>query len=739
MALPIGPLDVSSIVRAVSAVTQTISRLTRLFSPLIDGIEITQAIQYYKADQHLTDADDRGPDNSLRLVAAKPAWVRVYLTSVLIDEIANVTGDLVVERASGPFNLIWTRVAILSPRTPGTATARREADYATTRSTLSDTLNFVIPADQVWGRMRVTARVWQTGSSSPSDTRLESFSATLLQTLRLRGILISYNGTDAAGTTTLNLAAPTLANLQTTAAWTLTVDPLQAQGSFVSAGSMTWSTPLIGTATAPGGCSTEWLSLNAAVAEVKANDGNRSDVIYYGLLPAGIPIANVGGCESSGVSSGRNGDQVTMAHEVGHAAGLIHGPCGTSSGDDKYPAYEPYDTDATRISSIGEYGLDINTGTILSPADSDDYMSYCDQEWISIYHHDKLLNHPKFDPQTVGALERLPEFFFFDPWLWPWEYLVPPRRPGFDWQMTRAERVISLIGIGRSDGALKVQSVMRVFAVPVLEGSASPDLVASLLDSEGKTISAARVVRLSSVGCAGPGGCRYGCGADSRDSGPFVFQVLIPTSETGSSLRIGRTDDDGDHTLWERHAPDTPPNIVDFRIEVEDNEGSAYWRIDAAEGVGKQASLQLSKDGGRSWNGLAAGLTGNSLRFELASLPSGSVIFKLLAHDGFHTIEAVSKPVDLPPRAPTVSIMHPQQGEVLPACEPLRLWATASTGSGRPIEADSCGWMVDGKFAGQGLEVWIDAPGDGPHCVSFSAIEGGEQADASVEFRTRKP
>ncbi|MGY2024192.1 hypothetical protein [Nocardia gipuzkoensis] len=729
----------SSIVRAVSAVTQTMSRLTRLFSPLIDGIEITQAIQYYKADQHLTDADDRGPDNSLRLVAAKPAWVRVYLTSVLIDEIANVTGDLVVERASGPFNLIWTRVATLSPRTPGTATARREADYATTRSTLSDTLNFVIPADQVWGRMRVTARVWQTGSSSPSDTRLESFSATLLQTLRLRGILISYNGTDAAGTTTLNLAAPTLANLQTTAAWTLTVDPLQAQGSFVSAGSMTWSTPLIGTATAPGGCSTEWLSLNAAVAEVKANDGNRSDVIYYGLLPAGIPIANVGGCESSGVSSGRNGDQVTMAHEVGHAAGLIHGPCGTSSGDDGYPAYEPYDTEAIRISSIGEYGLDINTGTILSPADSDDYMSYCDQEWISIYHHDKLLNHPKFDPQTVGALERLPEFFFFDPWLWPWEYLVPPKRPGFDWQMTRAERVISLIGIGRPDGALKVQSVMRVFAVPVLEGSASPDLVASLLDSEGKTISAARVVRLSSVGCAGPGGCRCGCGADSRDSGPFVFQVLIPTSETGSSLRIGRTDDDGDHTLWERHAPDPPPNIVDFRIEVEDNEGSAYWRIDAAEGVGKQASLQFSKDGGRSWNGLAAGLTGNSLRFELASLPSGSVIFKLLAHDGFHTIEAVSEPVDLPPRAPTVSIMHPQQGEVLPACEPLRLWATASTGSGRPIEADACGWMLDGKFAGQGLEVWIDAPGEGPHCVSFSATEGGEQADASVEFRTRKP
>lgn len=49
------------------------------------------------------------------------------------------------------------------------------------------------------------------------------------------------------------------------------------------------------------------------------------------------PIANVGGCESSGVSTGPNGQQVTMAHEVGHGTGLAHGPCGTP-GDPNYPA-----------------------------------------------------------------------------------------------------------------------------------------------------------------------------------------------------------------------------------------------------------------------------------------------------------------------------------------------------------------------------------------------------------------
>ena len=44
---------------------------------VIRGVEVTQAIQYYRSDQHLTDAADRKPTNSMTLVANKPAWVRV--------------------------------------------------------------------------------------------------------------------------------------------------------------------------------------------------------------------------------------------------------------------------------------------------------------------------------------------------------------------------------------------------------------------------------------------------------------------------------------------------------------------------------------------------------------------------------------------------------------------------------------------------------------------------------------
>ena len=48
----------------------------------IDGVEVTQAIQYRSADQHYNDPADRGPDNSIRLVADKAArYARTSATS----------------------------------------------------------------------------------------------------------------------------------------------------------------------------------------------------------------------------------------------------------------------------------------------------------------------------------------------------------------------------------------------------------------------------------------------------------------------------------------------------------------------------------------------------------------------------------------------------------------------------------------------------------------------------------
>jgi hypothetical protein len=713
--------------------------LRRWSMSYVDGIEVTQGIQYYKAARHLTNADDRGEDNSVRLVAFKPAWARVYVRSGLIGASQNVTGELLIERR-GTFPL-WETVGTLTPLAPGNVPTQGDPDYAVERSTLASTLNFIIPQEMMWGVMRVTARIWRQGESAASliDTHTSNLDVTLWQTLRLRGIMISYNGPDPTVNQTnppnINLAAPALADMQETAAWTLTTNPVASLGAFSSAGNLQWGTALTGTATSPGGCSSQWLLLNASVAQVKTNDGNRTDVIYYGLLPAGTPIANVAGCESSGVSTGSDGDQVTMAHEIGHGAGLQHGPCGTP-GDPLYPAYEPYDAANTPSASLGEYGLDINDGTIHPPAEKD-YMSYCWPKWISLFHHARLINNAKFSPQTVGTSQWRPRVpILVDQFLWPWEYIPDPP----EWERylgdvrMKAQKVISIIGVVNEEREMRVQSVMRVTALPTVTEGVETPFIAQLIGKDGKVVASAPVMQLDARGH----GCD--CGHDGHgkynERRPFAFQALISDVEPGAALRIVRRgrEDEADKEVWTRRAPGQEPRISGFNVRVANEQGLASW---AARGEpGMDFSLQFSKDEGKSWNSLAVNVRGDSYEFKLVDLPSGNLIFRLLAHDGFYTSRMETKPVKIPKRAPTISILYPRPGQPLIAERSMRLWAAISTTTGERIDPKSARWLIDGKDVASGPDAWTTSPKSGEHRCTLIVEDQSGRSEVSLKFTT---
>src|SRR5581483_9301129 len=714
---------------------------TKWLEPYVKGVEVTQAIQYYQAASHLTDANDRGADNSVTLVANKPAWARVYVRSGLFGISKTVTGNLKIERRIGPFNALWSNVATLTPRPPAAVATQTNPTYATERSSIAASLNFIIPQDQMWGFLRLTVSIWEVGGSanSPVDTYTLELDVTLKQTLRLRGVLISYNGPDPTVNPTnppnINLAAPTVADLQATAAWTLTTNPVESQGAFSSAGNLAWSTPLTGVATNPGGCSTQWLQLNAAVAQVRTNDGNRTDVIYYGLLPAGTPIANVGGCESSGVSTGPNGAQVTMAHEVGHGAGLQHGPCGTP-GDPNYPAYEPYDPANTPTASLGEYGLDINNGTIHQPNEKD-YMSYCSPPWISLYHHGRLINNSKFNPTRVGISRWRPPDLV-DLYLWPWEYIPDPpsweRNPG-DLRM-KAEPVISIIGVVNEQGEIQVQSVMRVMALPQVPNARATNYRAQLIGSQGNIAASATVMRLESSGC----GCGERDEAGMRARQPFAFQALLPDIERGLALRIVRLGEEAasDKEVWMRRAPEGEIKIGRFDVRLGRTSGTARWKV-SAEGIESvDFAIQFSKDRGKSWNNLAVGLRGDEYKFATDWLPSGEIIFRLLAHDGFQTTHMDSEPVEIPERPPIVTILHPQNEGEYAEGQPLRLWGAITT-TGEPVDPERCVWIVGNETVGHGTDVWITAPREGTHRCRLVCESKSGKSEARVTFKTINP
>lgn len=74
------------------------------------------------------------------------------------------------------------------------------------------------------------------------------------------------------------------------------------------------------------------------------------------------------------------------AHEVGHAHGLRHAPCG----DNLEPA--SLDADYPHASgALGTTGFDLTTGALVLQAEATDLMGYCGERWVSDYHFAKLL------------------------------------------------------------------------------------------------------------------------------------------------------------------------------------------------------------------------------------------------------------------------------------------------------------------------------------------------------------
>jgi hypothetical protein len=214
---------------------------------------------------------------------------------------------------------------------------------------------------------------------------------------------------------------------------------------------------------------------------------------------------------------------------------------------------------------------------------------------------------------------------------------------------------------------------------------------------------------------------------------------MVADVAPGAALRIvKRAEERGPgETVWTRDAPERPPVVRSLVVTVNRGEGRATWQ---ARGEGAvEFSLQFSKDRGRSWNGLAVGLTGTEHRFRAETLPSGRLVFRLLAHDGFHSVTRVSRPVVVPPRPPIVSILSPQAGRPFFAGAPLRMWGAITEDDGAPADPSAGEWLVDGRPVARGADVWIAAPAPGAHRCTFIVRGRGGTARVEGELRTLDP
>lgn len=149
------------------------------------------------------------------------------------------------------------------------------------------------------------------------------------------------------------------------------------------------------------GGSIDFSSLNDQLRRLRQSERAADDEYWYGLVASDETFSDYcgGSCVTGQsyvaydvedaefrVGSGRgwSGDDSaeTLAHELGHASGREHAPCGTRSYDSAYP----YRGGVTNV-----WGFDVRGGRFLPPTFTD-FMGYCDDTWVSDYTYLALFN-----------------------------------------------------------------------------------------------------------------------------------------------------------------------------------------------------------------------------------------------------------------------------------------------------------------------------------------------------------
>jgi hypothetical protein len=342
----------------------------------------------------LMRAGELVPTQRARVVAGRAGLVRVFVTPSPAFRPREIIGELRI--GGGPREIVIR--SKLSPIS------------ASTESDLASTMNFDVPAGAFGMGATIAVALFESGAESGGDTTKSSWPGSGAAAIdvvdtgeKLRIVLVPFRY-DADGSGRLpELGADQLALYRRAFEATF---PARAVEVTVRA-PISFSTPI-----QRGGAGFSE-ALEATIA-LRAADGAAKDVYYHGIFTPAATAEQYcnGGCVAGlcGLLT-QAGDSVNRAcvgigfrgpmsaqtaiHEIGHAHGRAHVPCGSVAGaDSRYP-YEG--------GAIGSWGWDPFARKLIEPSKTRDFMSYCNPTWISDYTYGAIANRMATVARSVAA------------------------------------------------------------------------------------------------------------------------------------------------------------------------------------------------------------------------------------------------------------------------------------------------------------------------------------------------
>lgn len=353
-------------------------------APLVTGLTVKD-VAVYQGVKVLVVKDGKWVSTrNAPVVAARPALVRVFVTPDPSWEAKSVTAELRLVSGTTKHPLIKDTKSI--------SIASKDED---TKSTF----NFEVPADLLTKDVTFSVALTSADGAAaqiasparfPQDGTQKGLSVEVSGAVKIMLVPIKYDYDGSGRTPDVTAKQVELYRQTFMALYPASEVVVTVRAPY------SWKTQISGNGTG-------FSSVLRTMTELRQQERPAADVYYYGLLAPTASMSSFcqSGCvtglstvvsnpstsylrASVGVGFPGQSSANTMAHEVGHAHGREHAPCGGANGVD--PDF-PY-----AGAQLGVWGYNILTKAFISPTKGRDMMGYCPNEWVSDYTYSALFD-----------------------------------------------------------------------------------------------------------------------------------------------------------------------------------------------------------------------------------------------------------------------------------------------------------------------------------------------------------